>query len=620
MNCRIALFLSVLLPNVVIIHKGWNATPTSSVSLSPESLAISPTGNLLYIAERTAHRVDIFDLQTRRILSSIPVPGQPTGLAISPDGNRLFVTCSNERDWLCIIDGRSREILSISPAGRGARSPVIDIEGKRIYICNQLESSLSVFDGEMGKELKRISVDREPFAAALSKADTYLYIAHRLPSGPSNAETVAARISMVNAVEMKIEKIIPLPNGSTSVNDLCFSPDERYLFVVHLLAHYQLPTTQIDKGWMNTNVMSILDAKAGELRKTILLDDINRGAANPWKVSCTPDGKQLCVTHAGTHEISLIDLPALYEKTGLHETQTVDVESKKPDFQNVVSSDLTFLANFRKRIPIQGKGPRGLAFSDQAIYVSNYFSDTLNRIELSEDTIHPVEELALSETASSSPVRLGEMLFHDASQAFQGWQSCASCHPDARSDGLNWDLLNDGIGNPKNTKSLVFSHQTPPAMSVGVRETAEEAVRSGFHHILFVREKDEKAKAIDSYLQSLHPQAGTIGLDEKNRELIQKGMLLFYSNRTHCSSCHNGIFYTDLQSHDVGTRGILDRQDRFDNPTLREVWRTAPYLHDGRAATLRDVLILHNPNDRHGTTSSLSEEEIAALEAFLLSL
>jgi hypothetical protein len=55
-----------------------------------------------------------------------------------------------------------------------------------------------------------------------------------------------------------------------------------------------------------------------------------------------------------------------------------------------------------------------------------------------------------------------------------------SCHPDGRSDRLNWDLLNDGVGNPKNTNSMLLAHQTPPAMSEGVRLTAEAAVRSGY--------------------------------------------------------------------------------------------------------------------------------------------
>ena len=58
----------------------------------------------------------------------------------------------------------------------------------------------------------------------------------------------------------------------------------------------------------------------------------------------------------------------------------------------------------------------------------------------------------------------------------------------------------------------------------------------------------------------------------------------------------------------------------FDTPSLRELGLTAPYLHDGRAPALRDVLTTFNPTDRHGQTSGLSVDELTALEAFLLGL
>jgi cytochrome c peroxidase len=58
----------------------------------------------------------------------------------------------------------------------------------------------------------------------------------------------------------------------------------------------------------------------------------------------------------------------------------------------------------------------------------------------------------------------------------------------------------------------------------------------------------------------------------------------------------------------------------FDTPSLRELWLTAPYLHDGRAMTLRDVLVGFNINDSHGITSHLSDAELTALETFLLGL
>lgn len=58
----------------------------------------------------------------------------------------------------------------------------------------------------------------------------------------------------------------------------------------------------------------------------------------------------------------------------------------------------------------------------------------------------------------------------------------------------------------------------------------------------------------------------------------------------------------------------------FDTPTLIELWRTAPYLHDGSAATLRDVLTTANPDDKHGKTSHLTADQLNDLIAYLLSL
>jgi cytochrome c peroxidase len=63
----------------------------------------------------------------------------------------------------------------------------------------------------------------------------------------------------------------------------------------------------------------------------------------------------------------------------------------------------------------------------------------------------------------------------------------------------------------------------------------------------------------------------------------------------------------------------LDKDQKFDTPTLVEVWRTAPYLYDGRAVTIEEVLTKYNPDDKHGLTSNLSDKEIKDLANFVLS-
>jgi len=56
---------------------------------------------------------------------------------------------------------------------------------------------------------------------------------------------------------------------------------------------------------------------------------------------------------------------------------------------------------------------------------------------------------------------------------------------------------------------------------------------------------------------------------------------------------------------------------RYDTPTLLNVYRTAPYLHHGKAQTLIEVLTTYNPQDRHGKTSHLNAGQIADLVEFL---
>ena len=89
-----------------------------------------------------------------------------------------------------------------------------------------------------------------------------------------------------------------------------------------------------------------------------------------------------------------------------------------------------------------------------------------------------------------------------------------------------------------------------------------------------------------------------------------------------CAVCHPpSHLFTDLRQYDVGTRGRFDgAEDKFDTPTLVELWRTAPYLHDGSAATVREVVTTHNPRDQHGRTSKLTNVETEDLCAYLLSL
>jgi cytochrome c peroxidase len=191
-----------------------------------------------------------------------------------------------------------------------------------------------------------------------------------------------------------------------------------------------------------------------------------------------------------------------------------------------------------------------VAVIGQTAYVTNYFSDTVTVLDLANPEARPKSILPDGSAAPQGKGRTrkavleamtlekrGEFYFHDASICFQGWQSCASCHPGGgRADGLNWDLLNDGIGNPKNTRSLLLAFETPPAMSTGVRESAHQAVRSGLKHILFTEPNEEIAGAIDAYIRSLKPVPSPRLVDGKLSASALRGEKVFI--KAGCAQCH----------------------------------------------------------------------------------
>jgi YVTN family beta-propeller protein len=595
--------------------------------LSPAAMLAAPDSKVLYIACGSAEQVLVYDVASAKVTRQISVPQPPTGLALSSDGARLYVTCAGPASRVCVVDTPTGKVTDSIATGHTAMGPVLSRDGRTLFVCNRFDDAVSVIDLGTRKEVRRIAVEREPVAAALTADGSRLLVANHLHTGPADADYVAAVVSVIDVASGKVVKSLQLPNGSGSLQDIRVSPDGKYAVVSHILGRFHLPTTQLERGWMNTNAKTLIDLARMEILNTVLLDNVDSGAANPWGVAWSADGKTLCVAIAGTHELSVTDFPGLLAKleklpATLDPNKTYDYNAASR-VQADVPNDLSFLVGVRRRIklPEGDRGPRAVVVIGSKAYLANYFSDSLSVIDLASQ--YPkIESIPLGPKQAMTPVRKGEFYFNDASICFQGWQSCASCHPgDGRVDALNWDLLNDGIGNPKNNKSLLLSHRTPPAMSMGVRDDAKAAVRAGIRHILFTVQPEEVATSIDEYLMALKPVPSPRLVKGRLSDQAKRGEKLFKDAKVGCASCHPAELLTDLQHYDVGTLGKFDKPtDTFDTPTLVEAWRTAPYLHDGSVATIQEVLTTKNAQDRHGKTSHLSKEQIADLAEYILSL
>lgn len=276
-----------------------------------------------------------------------------------------------------------------------------------------------------------------------------------------------------------------------------------------------------------------------------------------------------------------------------------------------------------------GRGPRGIVLSRDGTraFVDVGFAHSIARLDLSTAgglVVDAPLELARATTAvrfSEAGLR-GRALFHDAVDIHltpSGIVTCATCHPSGGDDGLTWFLHTVNV-RPK-------VRRTPPGW--GARPAlapyhwdAEFADLPTLTRTTIVELMEGDALLVDvpaiaTYLAEVAPPPGSPG-----SELADRGRRLFESAEVGCASCHSGAELSDGLRHAVlDPSGSAETDlETADTPSLRAVRVRSPFLHDGRAATLRDVLTAANPGDRHGTTSHLSESDLDALVTYLETL
>jgi DNA-binding beta-propeller fold protein YncE len=601
---------------------------------SPQDVAFAPQGNRLAVSDRTAGRVVIIDVSRQQIVQEFSGLSRPAGLDWSLGGSRLYVS-EQAGDAVAVLDLSAGRIVTRFATGSRPEGLKLSPLNRELLVLETGRDNLSVIDRDSGTTLRRIPVLRHPSGLAVIPGTHTAIVGHFLPASSALDPNVAAAVSLIDYGRGIVLTNWLLPTGSTLVRGVTVSPDGRWAYVAHVLARFHLPLTQLSRGWMTGNSISILDLRNCRLLATVLLDRIMEGAADPWDLRCTRDGRWLWITLSGVHQVARLDLAGLHRRlNGTIEITTTpptgpgsvwDEIRRNPERLDLLMNDLDALsqAGLIEIFPLPGKGPRGLDLApDQTcLAVASYFSGEILLLATDSGQVRTRIALAPPSMPAPGPERRGEQIFHDATYAFQHWLSCSTCHPEGRADGLNWDLLNDGIGSQKNTRSLLWAHRTPPVMSLGVRASMEIAVQAGFRNSQLCLPSLRELDDVRAYLRSLQPERSPYRLrDGSLTDRARRGQVIFQSPGSRCSLCHPAPLFTDLRLHAVGTSAIPGEDPPLDTPTLAEVWRTAPYLHHGGAATLKDMLTTWNQRQVHGKTAHLAQDDLDALIEYLLSL
>ena len=603
---------------------------------SPFAVIVSPDGGSIYAADRTSRTLVKIRVSERAAVDELPLQGIPVAAVLAPGGERLYVA-EQGAAGVAVIDLAAWKVESRIPVKRTPTALAVSGDGRRLFVADRNEHGVAVFDvaRSPAASIAWLPATREPSSMALTHDGKRLVVANLLPLGRGTDPDLAAAVDLFDTVTMKRLSSVKLPTGSTMAQGICVSPDGRWAYVVHGLGRFSSPITQLERGWVNTYAMSVIDIAGATRRATVLLDELTQGAADPHSIVCSSDGKRLWISHTGVHEVSRIDVEQLHRllggdvpaqlaaiKDGLRDNIWVQIKADRSKIAEL-ENDLTalYLAGLIRRWPTNGRGPKGIALSpdNSQVVVANYYSGTVSIMEAASGRGAAV--IPVGDQPPPTAIRRGEMIFHDATFAFQRWHSCASCHANAgRVDGLRWDFLADGIGNGKDTMSLVFFDRTEPLNRRATVARSRDCVRGGLESTNGLAAKQEDVDSLYAYLTSLRPEPSPhLTKEGELSESAKRGKQLF-EGRAGCARCHPAPYFTDKKMHNVGVLSSNEPDGKYDTPSLIEAYRTAPYLHDGRALTIDEVLTRHNAAGRHGKVKELSEQELRDLVEYVLSL
>jgi len=278
-------------------------------------------------------------------------------------------------------------------------------------------------------------------------------------------------------------------------------------------------------------------------------------------------------------------------------------------------------------------------------------------IPLGLDLYLPVPE---DNPITREKVALGRRLFFDRRLSRDRSIACASCHNPKRgfSTPVSASIGVGGRRGRRNAPALInrgygrafFWDGRTPSLEEQVLKPIEDANEMN----LTLEEAAARVKldvpmlsrALASYVRSIlsgdSPYDRFANGDRTALSAVQQVGLQIFRGKGNCTACHVGPNFTDEQFRNTGVAwrdGQLNDQGRFEissrpgdrgafkTPTLREIARTAPYMHDGSMDTLQDVIDFYSdggrPNpylDADIRPRKFTPEEKHALLAFLQSL
>jgi DNA-binding beta-propeller fold protein YncE/mono/diheme cytochrome c family protein len=618
--------------------------------------------NVAFVSDSDDRAVHAVDVDSKKHLSTTKLDGRPGQLVMLKDG-RLVVTL-RDRAKLAVLDpARADAPLETRCSVDTPADPVglALTPGEDVLVAAAWDHALAAYRGDELKHAYTVDVEREPQAIVVSAEGKTAFVAHSVGGKASIVDLETKQVRRVMLEGLQHHHLNELRKKATQQLDGQNSVRVDGIATAGHEKLYQLASAEIDRlrttGMfaMRTSCQSFALARAENPGGRIFAPQV---LVDPGNLEQRAQGYGNTMMRTEVPSVAVID-----EKTGLplmsslaigNDTSIFSRFGQAPEPERCVlpraaavddtsqsllvacygidtviaydaaSADPAHAEKRRWRVPA---GPSGIAVDrlGRRAVVWSQFDRNVAVIPLGEkleqeegkddETVARIEIEADPERQLSVAIALGRSLFHasgDQRIARDG-RACASCHPDGRDDGLVWATPN----GPRRTKMLAgMLKGTAPFSWDGDNAKLTDHLQDTFKRLSGEGGlRSLELRALVAYLESLEAPTRA-GISDKVK--IARGESSFRSAAAGCATCHDGHALTDSKLHDVQSQHKGDRTKEFDTPSLRFISGRAPYFHDGRYRTLRELLV--GTSGKMGHTAQLSPQQLDDLESYLKSL
>ena len=232
-------------------------------------IAMTPDETRAYVADFSADSVNVIDIASNMIITSIAVGDAPFGVAVTPDGSHVYVA-NVTLDTVSVIDTSTNMVIDTIAVGDAPVGVVVTPDGSRVYVANFNSSDVSVIATATNMVIDTIAVGDEPLGIAVTPDGSRVYVTNRLSDTVSviDTDTVIDTIAVGNG-----------PQG------VAVTPDGSRVYVANF----------------GSDTVSVIDTATDTVVDTIAVGDA------PIGVHVTPDGSRAYVVNNFSDTVSVID-------------------------------------------------------------------------------------------------------------------------------------------------------------------------------------------------------------------------------------------------------------------------------------------------------------------------